>query len=151
MRSLAGDWAEGALLTRARAVLAIGPGARWLGPLLRRTLGAYRDAPCDRRREFHAWLDFELRELAFRAPPVAVRGRLFSVAATGRMRWPVPVIATTTELAAFLDLDLNELDWLADPRGFERTAASEPLRTYRYRWIPRLGGTPWLLECPKRP
>jgi RNA-directed DNA polymerase len=148
--SLAGDWNEDALEARARAVLAIGPAARWLAPLVRRTLETYRDAPNDRRREFHGWLDAELRKLASRERPVAVTGRLFPVAAMGRMRWPVPEIATTTELAGSLDLHLHELDWLADARGWEPTAASEPLRNYRYRWIPRAGGPPRLLECPKR-
>jgi RNA-directed DNA polymerase len=40
------------------------------------------------------------------------------------MRWPVPPITAAAELAAFLDLHLGELAWLADARGWE--APSRP-------------------------
>lgn len=147
---LAGPWDRDGLLERARSVVSVGPTAAWLPALVDRALAAYRDAPNDRRRELHAWLAPEVDEIARRARPVEVTGRLLPVARMGRTRWPVPELATAADLAAFLDLHPAELDWLADPRGWERTATDERLRSYRYRWIPRDGGPPRLLESPKR-
>ena len=63
--------------------------------------------------------------------------------------WPVPAIATPAELARFLDLEPNELDWFADCQGRERTARSEPLRHYRYRWVAKPSGSLRLIEAPK--
>ena len=48
-------------------------------------------------------------------------------------RWPVPVIDTVGELAAFLELEVGALEWFADVRGLERIVADERLRHYRYR------------------
>ena len=136
-------------MRRARSVISVGTRAAWLPRLVRRTLDAYPERPSDRRREFHAWLAAELSPIARRVRPVRVIGRLSPIVAMGRTRWQVPPIATTTELAAFLSLDLGELAWLCDIRGLERTVFAERLRNYRYRWIPREGGPPRLLECPK--
>src|SRR5205823_6101521 len=67
----------------------------------------------------------------------------------GRMRWPVPEIATIGDLAAFLGLEPGTLMWLADPRGLERVAGVEPLRNYRYLQVPRRTGSPRVIEAPK--
>lgn len=147
---LAGTWDEDALLVRARQVLAF-PGAepRWLKVTVRRAVRTYREPPCDRRREFLAWLGEALPRDPGRVWP-QVTARLLPIAAMGRTRWPVPSIPTRPELAAHLDLDLGELDWLADVRGLERSGSDEKLRNYRYRWIRRDNGLPRLLEMPKR-
>jgi retron-type reverse transcriptase len=63
--------------------------------------------------------------------------------------WPIPAITTAEELARFLDLELNELDWFADRQTRERTARSEPLRHYRYRWVAKPSGSLRLIEAPK--
>jgi retron-type reverse transcriptase len=147
---LAGPWDDGGLEQRALMVLETERTQRWLRPLVRRTLAAYREPPCDRRREFHAWLAIELERIARRARPPRVVHRLFAEAAMGRTRWDVPPIATTTELAAFLDVQPWELSWLDDVRGSERTVVDEQLRNYRYAWVPRVTGLPRLIESPKR-
>src|SRR4051794_26929395 len=147
---LAGPWDEAGLLERAREVLAFGgEEPRWLIRTVRRALRAYRDPPYDRRRELHAWLAEVLPRDPGRGWP-EVKGRLLPVAQMGRMRWPVPPLATLADLAAHLDLHLGELEWLADVRGLERSVPAEKLRNYSYRWIPRDGGLPRLLEMPKR-
>ncbi|HEY4348702.1 MAG TPA: reverse transcriptase family protein [Gaiellaceae bacterium] len=147
---LAGEWTRAGLEERARSVVRIAPRARWLRPLIDRTLQAYREPPYDRRRELHAWLDEQLTEISYRARPPEVTGRLLPVARMARRRWPVPELATVADLAAFLDLHVGELSWLADTRGWERDAALESLRHYRYRWIRRPGGAPRPIEAPKR-
>ena len=63
--------------------------------------------------------------------------------------WPVPAIATTTELAQFLDVEPNQLDWFADTQSRERLATVEPLRHYRYRWVVKRSGSLRLIEAPK--
>src|SRR4051794_21510596 len=90
---LAGPWDEDFLLARARQVLAFEAEPRWLKVTVRRALPAYPDPPYARRREFHAWLADVLPRDPGRGWP-EVRARLLPVAAMGRMRWPVPPIAT---------------------------------------------------------
>ena len=70
--------------------------------------------------------------------------------AMGRMPWPVPALDTPADLAAMLDLHMGELAWLGDCRGLERRATETRLQNYRYRWLPRTGGPPRLIEQPKR-
>jgi hypothetical protein len=147
---LAGSWNQAGLEERGFSVLSTERKPRWLRPLARRALAAYRERPIDSRREFHAWLGLELERIGRRARAPRVGHRLFAEAAMGRTRWAVPPIATTTALAAFLDLHPPELSWLADARGYERTVVSEQLRNYRYAWLPRDGSLPRLIETPKR-
>jgi RNA-directed DNA polymerase len=63
--------------------------------------------------------------------------------------WPAPRFADVDALAERLELDEGQLAWLADRRGWERTHRHERLRNYRYRWLPRSGGLPRLIERPK--
>ena len=65
-------------------------------------------------------------------------------------RWQaaVPQWANAEELAAALDLDLGELSWFADIRGWNRRAA-QPLRHYQARWLPTRSGGRRLIEAPK--
>jgi RNA-directed DNA polymerase len=63
--------------------------------------------------------------------------------------WPIAAIDSQGELAERLELDTGQLAWLADVRGLERLVASERLRNYRYRWLPRRSGLPRLIEAPK--
>jgi RNA-directed DNA polymerase len=130
-------------------VLAFERRPRWLRPLVRHVLATYRERPSDRRRELHAFIEHRLASVRTQQMPQVVR-RLLPQAEMGRMRRPVPDVATTPDLAAFLDLHLGELAWLADCRGLERTVADERLRNYRYAWIPRDRGLPRLIEQPKR-
>ncbi len=61
----------------------------------------------------------------------------------------LPVVPTIGALASWLGLPLPWLFWLADPTGRNRLHPKGPLRTYRYRWIPRAAGPPRILEIPK--
>ena len=63
--------------------------------------------------------------------------------------WPVPAITSPAELARFLELEPNELDWFADCQARERSASVEPLRHYRYRWVAKPSGSLRLIEAPK--
>jgi hypothetical protein len=144
---LGGDWTREGLLARGELVLGGRP--RWLAPLAVRALDVYRDRPGDRRLELAEFLAHELPGLRLTVRAPRVRHRLPAQQAMGRQRWPVPEIATVADLAAFLDLHLGELLHLADARGWERRAAEERPRNYRYAWAPRPSGPPRLLERPK--
>ena len=63
--------------------------------------------------------------------------------------WPIAEIGSVPELAQRLELSDGQLAWLADVRSLERTVASEQLRNYRYRTIPRNSGLPRVIEAPK--
>ncbi len=63
--------------------------------------------------------------------------------------WNVPPILTIAELARFLELEPNQLDWFADRQSRERIAAVEPLRHYRCRWVAKPSGNHRLIEAPK--
>ena len=68
----------------------------------------------------------------------------------GRLRWPVPQLASLRDLAEFTELSHSQLEWLADVRGLERTVADERLRNYRYHSVPRASGCVRMIERPKR-
>jgi hypothetical protein len=60
----------------------------------------------------------------------------------------VPQWCNAEELAAALDLDLGELSWFADIRGWNRHA-TQPLRHYQARWVATRSGGWRLIEAPK--
>jgi RNA-directed DNA polymerase len=151
---LAGDWAREGLVERGGQALGRRP--RWLRRVVSEVLSAYHRPPRDRRRELAAfighvfdttWGDRDDGPPAPRKPPV--RHWFVADPAMARSPWPVPIIPTVGDLADFLDLPIDELLWLADRWGLERTVPAERLRNYRYSWLPRPSGPPRLIERPK--
>ena len=64
-------------------------------------------------------------------------------------RWPVPPITTLGDLAALLNLNLNELRWFAG--GWDQHQTKDPrLHHYRYHWITKRDGSARLIEIPKQ-
>src|SRR5690242_3470271 len=107
-------------------------------------LSAYPRPPADRPRElrgFLAGLPGTPRTAVRRA---VIRHRLVVATRVVRMRWGAPGIGDLAELAAFLGLDGDMLDWFADRREINRHARDEKLRHYRYTWLPHR-----LIEAPK--
>jgi hypothetical protein len=138
-----------------RAALVLGKRYRFLRPLAGRVLTAFGDrarVPSVRVAEFVGrdkgfQRAFERNDLSIHfarwATPV------MTPAAGPPSSWKVPAIATTAELASFLEVDPGELDWLADIQGRERTCRVEALRHYRYRWVAKPSGSLRLIEAPK--
>lgn len=62
---------------------------------------------------------------------------------------PIPPLATLGELADWLGLTAEQLDWLADERRGHFRAATEPLQHYRYAVVAKRDGTSRLIEAPK--
>jgi RNA-directed DNA polymerase len=145
---LAGAWTERSMATRGAA--ALDPRPRWLRRVAREVLGAYHRPPLDRPRELGRFIAVVLERLDPPGAVPSVRRMFVFDQAMGRMRWPVPPIASVGELAERFELSVGQLEWLADVRGLERTVSGARLRNYNYDWRPRSHGTPRLIERPKR-
>src|SRR4051812_45554629 len=161
---LEGSWDDAGLLRNVALTLGGLPG--WAVGVIVAVQDAYRERPADRIRELTAFVDLRLEaveellreeyegeddfdpETVLWEDIEAVR-RFTPEPAMGRMRWPVPAIATRVELAAFFDLHPRELDWLADVRGLNRRATSSRLRHYTVVWVTRAGRAPRPIERPK--
>lgn len=63
--------------------------------------------------------------------------------------WPVHSLTTIGQLGDWLGLNPNELEWFALKRRQTSSAEEEPLRHYRYRWLPKPSSGSRLLEIPK--
>lgn len=64
-------------------------------------------------------------------------------------RLHLPRLETPVDLARWLDIPLDLLDWFADSRRQHRHTATPALQHYSYRFIPKRSGPPRLLESPK--
>ncbi len=151
--SPAGAWTQDGLVRRATETL-LRPRPRWLRQIAGDVIAAYQRAPADRPRELARFIDLMLAGLEpeDEEVPLLPVGRRWPIAerAMGRVRWPVPVIATTGELAEFLGCDHGQLAWYADARGLERTVPAEKLRHYRYSGRERPGRPMRVIEQPKQ-
>ena len=142
---LATTWRHETMLRAADRVL--GRRTGWAEHLVAAVLAAYRRAPADRPRELAA----HLAGIGHVTPPrrarvrrSVIRHRPVVPTRVVRMRWHTPRIDDLAALADFLGVDGDHLDWYADRREINRHARDEPLRHYRYRWLPHR-----LIEAPK--
>ena len=150
---LAGPWSVESLVERANLVL--GRRYRWLLPLAARIHTHFAGGERIRSAQLTAFLNddkglqraWETRKLKVRfvhwSDPVMIPSP------GAPQSWRVPAITTPAELAGFLNITPNELDWFADIQGRERACRVEPLRHYRYRWIAKRSGSFRLIEAPK--
>lgn len=151
---LAGSWEADALSRRGASIVAE-PG-RWLTRLARRIhlRGAARGALA--RETVVDWIlcdptfilaveryDLDVAVwLSEEAPPMQPAARAPST-------WPLPSITTVGQLAAWLGVPVNELEWFAGWRGRRKTPAGGRLSHYRYRAVRKRHGEVRLLEVPK--
>lgn len=63
--------------------------------------------------------------------------------------WSVPPVTTFGQLADFLSVPHQQLEWFADLSGRQASESNERLRHYRYRWIRKQSAGYRLLETPK--
>ncbi len=68
------------------------------------------------------------------------------VAAAG---WRVPAIETLGDLADWLRLSADELEWFAELKGLGNRLRNERLQHYRYGIRPKRSGGVRLIEMPK--
>ena len=63
--------------------------------------------------------------------------------------WVLPVIETAGDLADWLSLYPDELEWFADLRDLGSKSRNPKLRHYHYRFLPRRSGGIRVIESPK--
>jgi len=147
---LAGEWNAAGLRARAERVFDLD--ATWLELPIAAALSAFPEPPRDARDSLARLLVPLLDDARLLlAPPVLPRVRRWLVdePASGARRWPVPRLATSSELATWLGVTSSQLDWFADPRGTAARSTRPTLQHYRYAWIAKSRGGHRLLEIPR--
>jgi RNA-directed DNA polymerase len=61
----------------------------------------------------------------------------------------VPRLATPGDLAQWLDISIDHLDWFSDARRQQGHTDIPILQHYRYSFVPKRSGPPRLIEAPK--
>jgi RNA-directed DNA polymerase len=61
----------------------------------------------------------------------------------------VPRLATPGDLATWLQLSIDQLDWLSDAKRQQGSTDIPILQHYRYAFVPKKTGAPRLIEIPK--
>lgn len=160
-----GVWVANRMAERAAHDLDIESG-RWLMKIAQRATASFAVAPIEEPRGFNRWVEAQLVSTTEPSMKVVTdwierrsptTGRVWAgppermiPQEMGERRWPVPVIDTPADLATFLNLDLTELLWYADPKMLERSTTDENLRHYSYYWRKKKRGGARLVEAPKQ-
>jgi hypothetical protein len=153
---LAGTWEVEDLAERGTRLLGKQP--RWLRPLARRIAATYGGRPrpsaaalgnfIAQYRSFQrAWQKNDGQGIEL--PAHHLHRAVMSPCPGRPSTWGVAELATPGELAQWLGIPLNQLDWFADCQGRERHLPAGPLRHYRYRWARKRAGGVRLIEVPK--
>jgi RNA-directed DNA polymerase len=139
---LDGAWTRRAM--RARARQACPCDSRWLAMLVREVSEHFSE----RSPDVETLVPFLQNRVVLPKVLPAIQ-RYFLLPAKMTPRWPVPMLATSAQIAAWLDVPIGRLDWLADVKGLTIKQADAKLRHYVNVWIPRRCGKSRLLEAPK--
>ena len=149
---VAGDLDVEGLVERGSDVL--GKRWRWLRPLAQRVAARFGDRTRPRQTDVAEFIrgypgfaracrKHELRVANALSPPSMMCPVQVAKA------WPVPSIRTAGQLAEWLGVTVNELDWFADLRGLEFKRNEGRLRHYHYRPLAKGLGHVRLIEAPK--
>ena len=156
---LAGEPDEAAVLERG--VRTLGRRWRWLGPLARRYASEFGGANWTVRPRHRDALQFLRLDAGFRrallkhgtgikidAPPAGPETMRPAAAARD---WNIPAIESVGALAEWLALDVPDVEWFADLRGFgAKFDCDARLQHYRYRVLAKgASGHIRLIEAPK--
>lgn len=135
----------------ARAVRTLGRPRRWLRPLVRRYLEAFGNDVRPRHRDVVQWLrrdaEFSRVRTVSIAEWLAEPQRMQPVAAV--QQWNLPVIESTGDLAKWLSVTTDELEWFADLKGLGYKPSSSKLQHYYYVIREKRSGGVRLIESPK--
>jgi RNA-directed DNA polymerase len=152
---LAGDWTLDALVERGH--ITIGREHPGMKRVARLALRLFRERPAGRDRLLASLLagSRALRDLHTRPGAVRIERWTFPEPELARplprlAGLPLPQLASAGDVARFLGLPADELDWFADPRRLNRVARDARLQHYHYRWIAKRSGSFRLIEAPKQ-
>lgn len=148
-RLLAGPWTQDAIARAVKAQL-VGASGRTRAALVAQLVawseGTYPPAP-------HALKAYLAGSELFKpAPnrPIAIvldPPRFAPIAPFATL--PTPPLSTQADLADWLGLPVDQLDWLADERRGHARAEDGKLQHYRYTLVRKQGGKTRLIEAPK--
>ena len=129
---------------------------RWLGPLAARYVEAFGTGTRPRHRDV---VQFLRGDSGFRQARAKYRHELAIaewVEEPAGMRpvaavqgWKLPAIESVGELAEWLSLSGDELEWFADLKGLGNQLRNGKLQHYHYRVSPKRSGGVRLIEMPK--
>ena len=152
---LAADLWEASSLIDAGAHV-MGARRRWLAPLVRDVMNAFVRPPVDSPRLLTALIlnsaafSAAVRRADERRSPLRIAHQVVTPSKSRDVSRVLPRIDGIADLAALLDLDIGQLQWLADTKHWNRRACSDALQHYRYEWRARPGRIPRLLEVPEQ-
>jgi RNA-directed DNA polymerase len=145
-RSVASRWAS---------VLGFETAPAWLGRMARRVAARVAQDPPRRRDDLVRLLERD-RGLSNAAVGGALGVRRWILAPASMLpapgplaTWDVPRLATSGDVAAWLDLSVPELEWFAGTEGRSGRTPPGKLAHYRCRWRKKPSGGLRLLEAPK--
>lgn len=141
----------------ARCIRTLGRDWNWLRRLTRRYAAKFAGGVRPRHRDVVQFLqqDGVFREAWFKYKHRIVISEW--IAEPQRMRpapaagdWKLPVIENSADLADWLSLYPEELDWFADLKALGNKLGRPKLQHYRYRISSKRSGGIRLIECPKQ-
>ncbi len=154
---LAGAWALDDMVQRGKE--ACGRPGNWLRPLVRRVLDHFgADTSCLDVEDVSRFISLDqgfsraVARASFRRELLLVRYFWVDPVMSPRLgqpqTWPIPSLATPTQVADWLQISPEELNWLADTQGRVRRREMDR-QHYVYRWVQKRRGRR-LLEIPKK-
>ena len=170
---IAGDQTLDACI--ARAIVAVGDERDWLTPLATCYLHEYAGNARPRQRDVARFLLSELwsaeesiveenydeheqeyfeEYTEVKRANIKVHAWLMSPAPMRPIAlaadWNVPTIETVADLAAWFNVSVNELEWLAGIKTLLRKNRNSPLHHYHYRVVEKQSGGIRLIEAPQK-
>jgi RNA-directed DNA polymerase len=134
----------------ARGSAVLGKRWRWLRPLAKRYLKRFDTGTRPHSREVVRFLIEDGGLFRARGKYALELQVDLRVTEPLVMRWPAPPIASAADLAAWLGIDLPELEWFADLKGLAYSHSDRPqLSHYHYRVLAKDSGSVRLIESPK--
>jgi RNA-directed DNA polymerase len=150
---LDGPWTPEGLTHRGRAAVG-SPRAGWVAKVAAAVLAQFHRPPHDAPRELHACIlgstayGSAKRAAARRGVPLRMAHLAVGTTRMRGNRFGVPELHTVLDVAEFLEVAPEHLDWFADLRRHQVRAAGRALHHYRSAWTAKRG-VPRLLEAPK--
>jgi len=141
----------------ARAVRTLGRRWRWLRPLVARYVEHFAKRTRPRHRDV---VRFLVDDPGFRNARAKYRHEISiekwiaepqrMLPADAAQRWDLPVIESAGDLAHWLSISVDELDWFADLKALGNKLGNPKLQHYFYRILPKRSGGFRMLETPKQ-
>jgi hypothetical protein len=142
--------------TYARMVRTLGRPWRFIQPLVRRYVGQYSGGTRPRLRDVLAFLG---NDEAFVLAYWRHRGQLRVAEWMAEQQimqpipeaaeWAVPALENVRDLAQWLSVTADELEWFADLKALGKKSGNSKLEHYHYRMLRKRNGRVRLIEMPK--